>query len=70
MNIVSLSKKLFNVQNKCKKLNVRLVIQQSTVFLFALPRLQLYAAPNFLWLDLASAVPVIQVLAPEELLHL
>ena len=77
MNIVSLSqkkkkkkKKLFNVRNTYNKLNVRLVIQHSTIFLFPLPRLQLYAALDFLCLDLASAVPVIQVLSPEELLHL
>ena len=69
MNIVSLSKKMFNVRIH-NKLNVRVVIQQSTVFFFALPRLQLYAALNFVSLDLVLAVPVIQVLAPEKLLHL
>ena len=58
---------MFRIHNK---LNVRLVIQQSTVFFFALPRLQLYAALNFVSLDLVLAVPVIQVLAPEKLLHL
>ena len=68
MNIVSL-KKTVQCSEYINKLNVRLVIQQSTVFFFALPRLQLYAALDFLSLDLASAVPVIQVLVPEELLH-
>ena len=58
---------MFRIHNK---VNVHPVIQQSTVFFFALPRLQLYAAVDFVSLDLVLAVLVIQVLAREKLLHL
>ena len=69
MNIVYL-KKIVQCSEYINKLNVRLVIQKSTVFFFALPRLQLYAALDLFLVDLASAVPVIRILVLEELLHL